>query len=80
MSDPTEKLKVKTVQFAIGVDLLGSKLTLSSKNGNELTDVGNAVVAVSRTSNRFLKIPYPNIKGIEYFAPSAKPKKEPETK
>lgn len=73
MKDPTENLKVKTIQFAVGIDLLGSKLTLSSKgNQSELIDLGNAVVAVSHSNGRVVKIPYTNLKGIEYFSDPAK--------
>ena len=65
-----KNLKVKTVQFAVGVDLLGSKMTLSARNGTILEEVGDGmpgIIAYSTSTGRAVKIPMTNIKGIEYF-------------
>ena len=59
--------KVKTVQFAVGIDLLGSKLTLTSSKNNELELTAVGVCAYSKASNRTVLIPFPNIKGIEFY-------------
>ncbi len=72
MSVPIKDLKVKTVQFAIGVDLLGSKLTLSASKNNELEATPIGILAVSKSSNRYVLIPYPNCRGIEFFPPEKK--------
>lgn len=61
--------KVKTVQFAVGVDLLGSKLTLSSGRGTELEATGVGVMAHSKSTGRYVLIPYSNCKGIEFLPP-----------
>ena len=61
--------RVKTVQFAIGIDLLGSKLTLSHSKNNELEATPIGVMAHSSSSNRYILIPYSNCKGIEFFPP-----------
>lgn len=69
--------KVKTVQFAIGVDLLGSRLTMSSNRNNELEATAIGVMLYSKTTNRYVMIPYSNCKGIEFFPPEAEEAKEP---
>jgi hypothetical protein len=62
-------LKVKTVQFAVGIDLLGSKLTLSASKNNELEATPYGIMAHSVASKRYILIPYPNCKGIEFVEP-----------
>jgi hypothetical protein len=59
--------RVKTVQMAIGVDLLGSKLSLSSSKNIELEATGLGVVATSKGTGRIVLIPWPNVKGCEMF-------------
>lgn len=66
--------KVKTVQFAVGIDLLGSKMTLSTSRGTELEATPIGVLATSRSTNRYVLIPYSNCKGIEFFAPEGSEK------
>lgn len=73
----TKNQKVKTVQFAVGVDLLGSKMTLtaSERHGTELEATNVGIVAYSRSTGRTVLIPYPNIKGIEFFPEEVAAKK-----
>lgn len=59
------KALVKSFQMVVGVDLIGSKMSMSASKNIELIDTGNAVVAYSKNTNRIIKIPYTNIKGIE---------------
>lgn len=72
--------KVKTVQFAVGVDLLGSKLTLSYNRGTELEANAIGVMARSKSTNRYVLIPYSNCKGIEFFPPEIEVKDSKEVK
>lgn len=62
----SEKILVKTVQLAIGVDLLGSAMSLSSSRGStlEMTPIG--IKAVGK-SGRIVVIPYSNVRGFELF-------------
>lgn len=69
--------KVKTVQFAIGIDLMGSKLTLSSGRGTELEANSVGVMAHSKSTNRWILIPYSNCKGIEFFPPEEGKEEKP---
>jgi hypothetical protein len=64
MSDIVGK-KVKLAQFKVGVDLLGSKLSLAANAGTELTLTEQGVLALSKTTGRLVLIPFENLKGIE---------------
>lgn len=70
----TNKLpkRVKTVQFAIGIDLLASKLTMSHSKNTELEATPIGVMAHSKSTDRYVLIPYSNCKGIEFFPPETK--------
>lgn len=59
--------RVKTVQFAVGIDLLASKMSLSAKRGNELELTPLGVLAKSSMNGRTILIPFSNCKGIELF-------------
>lgn len=61
----TKNQRIKTVQFAVGVDLLGSKMTLTAQRGTELELTGVGVMAHSRSTGRTVLIPFSNIKGLE---------------
>lgn len=70
-----KELKPKTVQFAVGCDLLGSKLTLTHSRGTELENTGEGILAHSKSTNRYIFVPYSNCKGIEFFPPGIKEEK-----
>lgn len=73
MSVNFKDLKVKTVQFAVGIDLLGSKMTLTASKNNELEATPYGIMAHSQASKRWILIPYPNCKGVEFIeAPAEK--------
>ena len=62
--------KVKVVHFAVGLDLIGSKTSLTStKYDIEATAIG--IKAVSRASGRTIVVPYPNVKGFELLDEAA---------
>lgn len=58
---------VKACHMAIGVDLLGSKTSLSTNRTTtlEMTPIG--IKAHSSNSNRTIVIPYSNVKGFELY-------------
>lgn len=58
------KVYAKTIQIHAGLDLIGSKMSLSHKHGDlEVTPIG--IKVVSRKTNRIVIIPWGNIKGAE---------------
>ena len=58
----------KTVQLGIGVDLLGSMLSLNTRSGNELRYFyGKGCLAISKKTNRIVWVPDSNIRGVEFF-------------
>lgn len=59
--------KAKVFQMVVGVDLIGSKMSMAaSKNISiDLTIIG--AIAKSKNSNRHILIPWTNIKGVELF-------------
>jgi len=61
----TDKIYAKTVQLAIGVDLLGSAMSLNDRRGNELEVTPLGIRAVGLKSKRTVLIPWTNIRGIE---------------
>lgn len=61
-----KELKIKTIQFAVGIDLLGSKMTLLATKNNDLEITPMGVIAHSKTSDRYVLIPFPNLKAIEF--------------
>lgn len=63
--------KVKVVQLAVGLDLIGSKMSLSASANMEITELEYGVQVYSKTSGRTICIPYTNIKGLELM-PEAK--------
>lgn len=72
MPDYSKMKKVKAVQFAVGCDLLGSKMSLSTNRGTELEATPLGVMAYSKSTGRYVLVPYPNCKGIEFFPPEVK--------
>lgn len=61
-------IKAKTVQLGIGVDLLGSLLSLNTRSGNELRYFyGKGCLAISKKTNRIVWVPDSNIRGVEFF-------------
>jgi hypothetical protein len=63
--DTSGKVLAKTVQLGIGVDLLGSMMSLSSSRGNELEVTPLGVKATSKKNGRVVLIPWANIRGVE---------------
>jgi len=64
MSKENGNPKVQVVHFAIGLDLIGSKTSLSyTKYDIEATAIG--IKAMSRTTGRTIVVPYSNVKGFE---------------
>lgn len=60
-----KKVLAKTVQLGIGVDLLGSALSLQSRKGNELEVTPMGVLATSGKNGRRIIIPWANIRACE---------------
>lgn len=65
--------KVKTIQMAIGCDLIGSKMSLGHKE-NEMTERPHGIEILSKKTGRIMLIPYTNIKGYEILPEETKKK------
>jgi hypothetical protein len=71
-SSKTAKLKVerrlaRNVQFALGVEMMGNKMSISSRDAEiEIYDWG--VRAISKKSKKVIRIYSANIKGVEEIA------------
>jgi hypothetical protein len=60
------KVLAKVVQFYAGLDLMGSKMSSSSRDAEiEVTPIG--VKIISKKSKRTILIPWSNVKGCELF-------------
>lgn len=57
--------KAKSLHLHNGLDLLGSKMSLVAKGGNELLVLEHGVIAVSQGTGRHVYIPNSNIKGVD---------------
>lgn len=57
--------KVKTVHFAVGVDLLGYKTSMAANKNNQLEATPIGIRMISKGSGRDIIVPYANIKGFE---------------
>ncbi len=58
------KVYAKTVQIHAGLDLIGSKMSLSHKQGDmEVTPIG--IKTKSKKTGRVIIVPWGNIKGAE---------------
>lgn len=64
-TDTKTKVLAKTVQLGIGVDLLGSAMSLNCSRGNELEVTPLGVKATSKKTGRIVLIPWANIRGVE---------------
>lgn len=64
---PYEKVLCKAFHMVIGVDLIGSKTSLSSSRNMELEVTPIGIKAHSKNSGRTVLIPWTNIKGAELF-------------
>jgi hypothetical protein len=60
--------KIKVAQLAVGLDLIGSKMSVAASANLELTELPYGVQAYSKGSNRTIIIPWTNIKGLELIA------------
>lgn len=61
------KRLAKTVQLGIGIDLLGSAMSLNNRKGNELEVTSLGVEATSKKFGRVVLIPWSNIRGLEFI-------------
>lgn len=63
-----------SVQMGIGVDLLGSKMSLVTKaSGNKLAVTAVGIVAFSRKTGRCVLVPWANVRGAELERVQPKP-------
>lgn len=67
--EPVKPSKVlcKAFHMVIGVDLIGSKTSLSTSKNMELEVTPLGIKAYSKSSKRLVLIPWTNIKGAELF-------------
>jgi hypothetical protein len=64
---PAKEL-VKTVHLYAGLDLIGSKTTLSHKDAELELIYATGLRVTSRKTKRVVLLPFSNIKGIELFS------------
>jgi hypothetical protein len=62
-----KKILAKTVQLGLGVDLLGSALSLNSRTGNILEVTPLGIKAISKKTNRVVLVPWANIRAAELY-------------
>lgn len=58
-------IKVRAMQLAIGVDLIGSKMSMAASKNIDLEATPIGIRMFSKASNRTVIIPYSNVKGFE---------------
>lgn len=63
-----KKVLCKAFHMVVGVDLIGSKTSLSTSKNMELEVTPLGIKAYSKNSGRLVLIPWTNIKGAELFA------------
>lgn len=63
-------LKVKVVHMAVGLDLIGSKTSLTSGKNYDIEATSIGIKVLSKASNRTIVIPYANVKGFELLPES----------
>ena len=68
------KNQVKAFQMAIGVDLIGSKMSMASSRTVDLEATAVGIRCTSKGSGRVIVIPYSNVKGFEMYPEPADPK------
>lgn len=61
------KNTVKLMQMAIGVDLIGSKMSMATRPGVHIEATAVGLKMRSKTSKRVVLIPYANCKGLELY-------------
>lgn len=59
------KYKIKSLQFNVGTDLLGSAISMPIRKGMKAELVDSGVVLTSGNTGRIVLVPFSNIKGIE---------------
>lgn len=64
---PKPKVLCKAFQMVVGVDLIGSKMSMAASKNNELEVTPLGILARSKTSKRHILIPWTNIKGAELY-------------
>lgn len=63
------KVLAKSVHLYAGLDLIGSKTTISHKDAEiEVTPIGMRIT--SKKTKRVILVPYANVKGAELFPAS----------
>lgn len=62
------KVLAKTMQMVVGVDLIGSKMSMAHSRTLELEVTPLGIKALSKNSGRTILIPWTNIKGVELFS------------
>jgi hypothetical protein len=63
---PPVGTNVKLVQMNLGVDMLGMRMSLRAAKDHYLVTTRNGVLAVSKTTQRAVEIPWGSIKAVEY--------------
>jgi len=56
---------VKALQMAVSLDMVGSKMSMSTSKNLSLTELPHGIEMKSKASKRTVVIPFPNIKGYE---------------
>lgn len=59
--------RVKRFHMYAGVDLVGSKTSMAESRNITLEATSVGIKMHSKTSNRIVVVPYPNIKGFELY-------------
>lgn len=57
--------KIKSFQMAVSVDLIGSKMSMSSSKNLSLVELVHGIEMKSKASARTVIIPWSNVKGYE---------------
>lgn len=67
MAKSDSKIYASKCQMAVGVDLLGSKLSLVAGKSTSLEVTPLGIKAKSSNSGRTVLIPWTNVKGVELY-------------
>lgn len=67
---PPKKVLASKFQMVVGVDLIGSKMSMAASKNIKLEVTPIGIVAVSKGSGRTILIPWTNIKGCELYTNS----------
>lgn len=67
---PPKKVLASKFQMVVGVDLIGSKMSMAASKNIQLEVTPIGIVAISKGSGRTILIPWTNIKGCELYTNS----------